>query len=180
MKRLSESQRIWNIRHSKREEKRKLRRKNKKWQRDRGVGAYEEVLLDVPEEFNLGDNVKDSLDFFDRLRQSILVDRKRGKIDFRTCNSISAGAGFVLAAEVDRCRRLRYRDGRPALTGTYPSDEGMGRFLDDLGFFRCLKIQSPHMNVTIPRRPDSSPCVRVAAIGARKCTMSPRCWAPAR
>lgn len=143
MKRLSETQRIWNVRHSTREEKRKLRRKRNEWQRERGVGSYEEVLLDVPEEFDLGDNVNDSLDFFGRLRQSILVERKRGKIDFRPCNSISAGAGFVLAAEVDRCRRLRYRDGRPALTGTYPDDEGMGRFLDDLGFFRFLKIRSP-------------------------------------
>lgn len=143
MKRLSETQRIRNVRHSKREQRREFRRKRKEWQRERGVGSYEEVLLDVPEEFNLGDNVNDSLDFFGRLRQSILVDRKLGKIDFRSCNSISAGAGFILAAEVDRCRQLRYRDGRPALTGTYPDDAGMGRFLDDLGFFRFLKIRSP-------------------------------------
>ena len=143
MKRLSERQRIWNLRHSNHEQKRKHRREKKKWQRDRGVGTYEEVLLNVPEEFDLGDNVNDSLIFFDQLRQSILVDRKRGKIDFQSCNGISAGAGFILAAEVDRCRRLRYRDGRPALTGTYPDDERMGRFLDDLGFFRFLKIRSP-------------------------------------
>ena len=143
MKRLSEKQRTRNVRHANQAAKRRLRHKNKLWQRNRGLGSYEEVLLKVPEDFDLSDNVNDSLDFFARLRRSILVDRKRGKIDFRSCNSISASAGFILAAEVDRCRRLRYRNGQSALTGTYPNDEGMVRFLDDLGFFRFLKIRSP-------------------------------------
>ena len=146
MKFLTERQKAWNILHSeleqKREQKSKIRRSKRKSERSTRTGSYELVPLVIPERFNLRKNLGDALEFFGKLRKVILIDKKLGLINFEHCKSISAGAGLILAAEADRCRTLRYRDGKPTVTGNYPQDDGLRRFLDDLGFFRLLKIRS--------------------------------------
>lgn len=143
MKRLSPLQKAWNVRRTKHAEKRRHRTKARKRHRDRGTGFYERVVLEVPANFNLHENVAEALDFFGRLRKTVLIERKLGLIDFRSCTNISAGAGLILAAETDRCRNLRFLDGKPTVTGTYPRDPSVGIFLDHLGFFRMLKLQGP-------------------------------------
>ena len=143
MKRLSEAQRARNLLRANFEERRSRRRQERKLQRAAQTGVYETIVLEVPEHFNLSGQRDEALKLFERLRRVILTERKRGLIDFSMCRSISAGAGLILAAEADRCRNLRLRDGRPALTGTYPRGEELARFLDSLGFFKLLKIRSP-------------------------------------
>ena len=146
MKLLSEDQKERNIRHSDLEMKRNIRSKTRKTQRHQCVAHYKQVSLEIPTSFNLREGRDDALRFFNQLRQTILIERQMGTIRFRQCNSISAGAGLILAAEVERCRTLRYRDGRPSVTGTYPKDDGVREFLDNLGFFKLLKIYNPRFD----------------------------------
>ena len=147
MKYLSQEQKAWNVLHLKLEERRKRkskeRRKARLWGKKQGVGDYKRVPLEVPRNFNMRENIEEALGFFDLLRNVILVRRKLGLIDFSLCESISAGAGLILAAEADRCRQLRFRDGNPTLVTTYPADAGMRHFLNDLGFFKLLNMQVP-------------------------------------
>ena len=163
MKRLSEAQRVHNIKRSEFEERRKRRRRDRARQREEGIGYYERVILEVPRKFNLRDGIDDTLRFFNRLRRTVLSERKLGLIDFRNCVSISAGVGLVLAAETERCRSLRFRDGKPTLTGTYPADHGMRRFLDELGFYRLLKVQSH-----VSDRTENSPTRFIAMRSGRR------------
>jgi len=147
MKRLSLEQKQRNILHARNEEirhkKSKHRKKNKllKKQKNTQTEVYEKVL--VPENFNLEKQLNEALEMIVGLRKTILFENKLGLIDFSKCKSISAGAGLILAAEVHRCRNLKQRNGKPSLTGTYPQDVDMCLFLDSLGFFKLLKIQSP-------------------------------------
>lgn len=152
MKQLSEFQKSWNILHSEHEQRRKIRQRERRLQRYKGIGPYKRVRLNVPTNFDLGDNLDSTLEFFRDLRDVVLMERKFAIVDFSPCNAISAGAGLVLAAEAERCRALRNRGGKPTLTGTYPDDEGMTMFLDDLGFFKQLKVQSPLTKRKRPRQ----------------------------
>ncbi|MCY4300211.1 MAG: hypothetical protein OXC68_00545 [Aestuariivita sp.] len=74
------------------------------------------------------------------MRETILVQKKKGYIDFKFCETISAGAGLILAAETERCRILRFRNNRPTLTGNYPKNPIIHQFLGELGFFKILDI----------------------------------------
>ena len=143
MKYMSEMQKIRHLLRAKKEEKRKARRAARKRMRTQGSGPYTRIDLSVPSSFDLRQGLKETLEFFRRLRKVILLDRRIGLIDFSSCVKISAGADLILAAEVDRCRNLRHRDGKPTVTGTYPHDDGMQQFLDDLGFFDLIKVKSP-------------------------------------
>ena len=126
-----------------REARYRVQRRKRKKDQSQGIGNYERIKITVPKNFDLYNNRELALHFFEKLRETILVQKRMGLIDFRDCESISAGAGLVLAAETERCRTLRTRDGKPTLSGNYPSDPGFRRFLDELGFFRLLKLSSP-------------------------------------
>ena len=145
MKRLSEKQKLRNINQSESAKKRKVRNNFRKRQKRAGIGNYQRTTLSAPEEFNFQNGLRRTLHFFNKLRETILSENKIGIIHFDTCRSISASAGLVLAAEIDRCKTYRFRDGKSTLSGTYPRDHGMRDFLDQLGFYKLLKIRKPQI-----------------------------------
>ncbi|MCY4289619.1 MAG: hypothetical protein OXC63_13645 [Aestuariivita sp.] len=140
MKHLSIARKKWNIKHAAFQEKRKKRWKDLKKRGENKTDLDEEVRLYVPKNFDLDFNVKQALLFFAKMRETILAKKKKGYIDFKFCETISAGAGLILAAETERCRILRFRNNRPTLTGNYPKNPIIHKFLGELGFFKMLNI----------------------------------------
>lgn len=108
----------------------------------------EYVRIEVPEALNLdvGRDYAETMDFIEALRDLALRKNEFVLLDFSKCTEISGAAAIVLAAEAQRCRRLRTYLGKPKLTGTYPKDNELGLFLRDLGFFSLLGVRDkwPH------------------------------------
>ncbi len=76
----------------------------------------------------------------DRMRQVVLRDRQHLMLDFSECQSVSADAGIMLAAEAERCRQMRTRRDRSTLVGNYPTSASVEQFLQYIGFFKLLRI----------------------------------------
>jgi hypothetical protein len=94
----------------------------------------------VPKKLNLDAEYQVTTAFLEDIRASCLVRHEFVLLDFSECEEVSSAAIIVLAAEIDRCRRLVSHLGRPRLTGNYPKSDDVYLALKDIGFFKLLGI----------------------------------------
>lgn len=102
--------------------------------------------LDVPEIACLYADSSGFLRFINELQNIALIEKKRLKINFDNTLTMSDEAAIILAAEVERCRSLRFIGGRPTVSGKYPLSGEIRDLLTHLGFFNHLKLVAPKVN----------------------------------
>ncbi len=100
----------------------------------------ERIVVHVPECLCFVDALDETLFFFQRIRQAVLKEKVAIFLDFDKCKNISPAAGLVLAAEVQRCQ-LTLGVHNDLIDGSYPKDQDVEIFLQDIGFFKHIRIR---------------------------------------
>lgn len=107
----------------------------------RGDPEYRRIR--VPSNLNLNSDYEETMEFIIELREAMLRRNEFVLLDFKECVSASAAAVIVLAAEIDRCRRLRTYLGKAKIAGNYPPSDEVYFFLRDIGFYSLLNVPAP-------------------------------------
>lgn len=103
---------------------------------DRELGRRQIVL---PEIFSLANNFDATVGAVAELRTCVMGNRQRAMLFFEHVREIEPAAALLLAAELFRCRRLHMGLSGFA-SGTYPQSPEVYRQMEEMGFFKLLKI----------------------------------------
>lgn len=158
MKKLNAKRHQWLLSHAQRQATRKLRwRQSKKARRrllhaeyiaakERPTRKTIRILegraeLALPETLSLSDNYDETINFLESIRDAVLLRGRRVSIDFTTLHDIRPAAALLLAAELDRWRRLRQI--RPRVLDIEKWDAEVRRLLNQMGLFKLLNVQNP-------------------------------------
>lgn len=150
MKKLSQKQKQYFLRrrdlHAERRRKSKLRAKLRRLTgepiparlvtRDRRGNI--EIKLPLPESFSLQDNYEKVMDFVNCLRKYGVQSHFRVYVDFRTLRYIGPSGALLLAAEIDRWRRIR--GFKPAVRDLSQWDPVVYLLLEQMGLFDILEV----------------------------------------
>lgn len=99
------------------------------------------IPLIVPKILSLKDNYDETLKLIVDIRKYTLEGYHPVDLFFNEVQHLEPAALTVLTAEIHRCRNLRRVNGKPAVSGYYPSDPEIYRQLQEIGFFRLLEIK---------------------------------------
>ena len=145
MRRLSEKQKRWQVRHAAGIERRRLRRRTRS-------GTSREpghpLSLSLPERLSFERNYRETTAFFDALREEAAA-RVPLRIDFTTLREVGPAAALVLAAELD-CWRLRQKH-RIRVLDIARWDRDIRHLLDEMGLFDLVRVINPPPPVEAPR-----------------------------
>jgi anti-sigma regulatory factor (Ser/Thr protein kinase) len=100
--------------------------------------------LKVPRVLSLKDNYDATLKLIEDIRSYALEGYHPVDLFFDDVEYLEPAALTVLTAEIHRCRNLRKVNGKPAVSGYYPSNAEIYRQLHEIGFFRLLEIKDSH------------------------------------
>lgn len=136
-------QKRWHSIHAKNIEKREKTsqerlRKYKFKLKETSNKASKRIHMVVPSIMHFFKNYHDTVKFIDNIKKHVFEDDKFVFLDFSKCKDISSEACVVLAAEIDRCRK-KIPD---SVSGSYPSNSKVYFLLNELGFFKLLKIRA--------------------------------------
>lgn len=106
--------------------------------------------LELPDELSLTTNYDETLLFFTRLRRSI-KERRRARLEFTTLRKLSPAASLMLAAELDRWRRLFAV--KPRVIDYDNWDPDVRRMLQEMGLFELLSVGNPPLTEPGPKDP---------------------------
>lgn len=160
MKRLSGKQKLFFLNHKRRSWIRKLNSKStKKWNRklqlaihlnidienhpsltNRSGNRSVQIRIKIPENLSLTDSYDDTMDFFTHLRNVALKRNYRVYLDFKQLHNICPCAALVLAAEIDRWRRVR--GFRPRVKQIRQWDQNIARLLNEMGLFDVVEASN--------------------------------------
>lgn len=126
-----------NIRKRERTRPERLRRRRLGLQiiRERSSMRFHMV---VPENMNILTNHDETVGFINLIKENIFTNDVFVFLDFSKCKDISSETCVVLAAAIDRCRRLLPE----SVTGSYPQDAAVYFMLNEMGFFNLLQVRS--------------------------------------
>lgn len=153
MKKISALQKKRALIRSKRSWRRRLARKLLKKQRlllslkavaqgeDPRFGVWRDYNINAPTNFDLSESYEEVTKFLAELRKQSLVARRAYSINFKTIQSISPMGALILTAEMDRWRRIRRSQLRPAELKKW--NPNVRRLLNEMGFFEVLGIKNP-------------------------------------
>ena len=137
MKRLSTKHKHWLLRHARRSERRKLRRRKYPVR----VRDSEQIhSLSLPEELSFEKNYEKTIAFFDNFRE-MAKGHVPLKINFTTLKSIGPAAALVLAAELD-CWRLMDRH-RIRVLDIDRWNQDIRYVLGEMGLFDLIRVINP-------------------------------------
>lgn len=137
MKRLTPERREWLIRHQYYCEKRRKRNPHKRQKGTRTKSGR--VIIKAPGNLCLKENFDEVIKFVYKLKQTIADNRRRFAVDFEPIRKLSPGAALILAAELDRWRRLHSAKLKPWKINTWEKD--VRRLFHELGIFELLNIK---------------------------------------
>lgn len=164
MKRISEKHKQYLIRRQLKQEKRRLRSKAiAKHIRQYGANSRppakgdslfrkKVVTLSLPPVFNLNDAYDDSIAFIETLREYGVRSVRRFKLDFTTLEEFGGAGALVLAAELDRWRRLSGL--RLHTIDLDKWNPNILRLFHEMGLFSLLDVINP------PRLPETDDPVK--------------------
>lgn len=101
--------------------------------------------LKMPKILSLDKNYNETAEIFEKIHKIVFSDGRSVALDFSECEEVTPESCVVLAAEIDRCLRIKPK----SITGNYPKAENVYFILQTLGFFRLLKIKADR-NYTVP------------------------------
>ncbi len=138
-------------------QKKALRRRERKENRERsGVENANQNTAPImpPEDFSLTTNYEETVKCFKQLKQAIkeakTIEQKRGvAIDLSLIKNIQPAAALVLAAELDRWRRLNKIRLKPLRLGEW--DTSTLSYLHELGLFKLLEVNKKQLNKYLTR-----------------------------
>lgn len=145
MRRLSEKQKRWLVKHAKRNERRRLRHRPHP---SLIQNSSKTQSLAIPETLSFAKNYVKTASFFSNLRKAA---RKRIllKIDFTTLHEIGPAAALVLAAELD-CWRIGRRH-RIRVLDIDKWNQDIRYILDEMGLFDLVKVVNPPSSIKSDR-----------------------------
>lgn len=136
MRKCSFWQKLYWLRRRDRHERRRTARKGRHW-----FAEHAEVRIPLPEVFSLSLHYDEVMDFVETLRREAVQLRRPVYVDFRPLREIGAAGAVLLAAEIDRWRRLgRFR---PGVRDLSQWDPAISCLLSELGLFRIVNVQNP-------------------------------------
>jgi hypothetical protein len=107
-----------------------------RWKQSIARTVEKPIIYNIPRFFDLTSNYDESINLINSLVRTVFVDNKRAYLDFRSCENISYDACVVLAATIDRCRKLR----PSSVDGRHPENAIVYSLLRELGFYSMLGI----------------------------------------
>jgi len=137
MKRLTPKRREWLIRHQFYCEKRRKRNPHKR--RKRKIIKPIRETIEAPGNLCLKENFDEVIKFIYKLKQTISGNKGRFAVDFEPIRKLSSGAALILAAELDRWRRLFKFKLKPWKINAWEKD--VRRLFHELGIFELLNIK---------------------------------------
>lgn len=141
MKKLSFKQLTYWLRRRQIHERRRYARLLKRHSKKSWFSSRKEIHLPLPESFSLSDHYDEVMDFVDEFRRTSIGRRRLIYVDFRTLRDIGAAGAVLLAAEMDRWRRVA---GVKLLVRDLPQwDPEICCLLNELGLFDVLKVHNP-------------------------------------
>lgn len=127
----------WHVLHAKnirkRENTRPERLRKRKLEKNRPQKS-----IQAPTVMHFFKNYHETVEFIDKIRKYVFQDKVNVFLDFSECQEISAETCVVLAAEIDRCRKKIPN----SVWGSYPKNDYVYFLLNELGFFKMLRIRS--------------------------------------
>ncbi len=107
------------------------------------------VEISAPEIFSLARNYRATVDCLHRLKRAALLEPPKGtrrivSINFDTIKETSTASALVLAAEIDRWRKVKKVPLRPKNTRKW--EPSVKRLLVEIGFFDLLNVVRPQLS----------------------------------
>lgn len=101
-----------------------------------------------PAIFSFSENYLETVTCLQRLKDSVLIEASRDRrirtyLDFKPIKRITIAGALVLAAEIDRWKRIKRVNLQPKDTHLW--DPSVKRILSELGFFDLLGVNSPEI-----------------------------------
>lgn len=109
------------------------------------------IAIRLPAVLSLRDNFGPTMAAINELRQAAFVRHYPIMLHFDEVRSIEPAATLMLAAEIDRCTRLRPYLGSRLVNGTYPPDTDVLLQLQEMGFYRAIGVPE----LSVPAQPES-------------------------
>ena len=110
----------------------------------RGIAAIprnsKRVVIWLPQTLSLRDNFAGTVNIITQIRDAVLKRNTPVMLRFDDVVSIEPAATLMLAAEIDRCRRLRTIAGGLVVNGNYPQDTDLFLQLREMGFYRIIGV----------------------------------------
>lgn len=150
-----QSKRLWAKRLRRVE---RLKRRRKKF---RFGNARKTNYIEAPKVFSLKNNYRETVLCLSRLKDSIIEAQKLGKmrpntyIDLAKIEDLQPAAAIVLAAELDRWRRVLGITLRPRNIRHW--NKSVLTFLNELGLFELLEIDRRHLEKVIRAKANGEP-----------------------
>lgn len=155
MKRLNQKQKRYQQRRAEKAAGHRSARKKQKLSVPRDADAYRtdrskvvrspqvakrpaEVILQLPENLTLTTNYDGVMNFLNKFRQVGLIEKRRLYIDFRPVQSVGPAAALLLAAELDRWRRITKH--RLELRDATEWNPDVFWLLDEMGMYDLLLL----------------------------------------
>ena len=154
MKRVSGLRRVRIVQHNRAKQRRAARRKSP---RLKGTGLpapldgpirhtfsvprrRSRIAIHLPDTLSLRDNFVKTVSAISLMRQAILVRNWPVMLHFDNVHKIEPAATLMLAAEIERCRKLRPYVGGLIVNGTYPPDTDVFLQLREMGFYKLIGV----------------------------------------
>ncbi len=125
-------------------DKAKHRRKygsNSKHKFQTGRSTAKQQRIPLPPKFSLDGYHGEVMAFITRFRELAIRDKQWVYADFRTLREVGPAGALLLAAELDRWRRLR--DFRMHVVKSKSWDQNVCRLFDEMGLFDLLDVDNP-------------------------------------
>ena len=133
----SPHEQLWHKIHTAKIRRREATHYERLERRRKGLDIRHRKFLAVPAILSFVSNYEESAEFIDEIRTTVLTNQDNILLDFNRCIKITPETCVVLAAEIDRCLRIRKR----SITGNYPTNNDVYATLEALGFFKLLSIK---------------------------------------
>jgi len=108
---------------------------------NRGGNRAVQIRIIIPEVLSFSECHNETMRFFRHLRSVALKKQNRIFFDFRSLRVICPSSALVLAAEIDRWRRLRGI--RPRIKQLRQMDKNISRLLNEMGLFDVVEATNP-------------------------------------
>ena len=157
MRKPTEKYRKWNRIHEHRLLKREFR--NREYGTDpssvqfryRTTGlAGPRVRVRCPEYLSLEHNFDEVTEFLSKVREHIVLTRRKVYVDFRTIRRLTPSGALVLAAELDRAKHMRLRGSGLRQVDASRWNPTVRRLLMEMGFFHLLQTSCPSISEPKP------------------------------
>lgn len=110
------------------------------------------ISIRLPAVLSLRDNYSATIQAIESLRAAALIHNFPVMLYFDDVKSIEPAATLVLAAEIERCQKLRPYLGDMLVNGTYPADMDVLLQLQEMGFYNRIGVP----DLDLPSAPETT------------------------